>query len=519
MATSSRVLGVLGAIGAVLSFGLVGTAGASAQQPAQEPLGPPPTVANPPPLFSGAPGTASPWQPLVNQPSGYAGAMLLETNGSVMVQDLQSNVWWQLTPDANGSYVDGTWSQLASMPGDYAPTWYASAVLPDGRVIVEGGEYNGTSTKPVWTNRGAIYDPISNKWATVSPPSGTGWKSIGDASSTVLANGTFMLSSCCSESAALLNENTLTWTKTGTGKADDNNEEGWSQLPDHDVLTVDVNNTASPRNTELYSPTTGAWSSAGNTPVSLVDRSSAEIGPQVLQPDGNVFAVGANGADASYDTKDGKWSTAPSLPVIGGKQYDVADGPAAVLPDGDVLVDASPGVYKEPSHFFVYDGTNLSQVADPPKANEQSSYDGLMLMLPSGQVLFDDLGRLVVFNAGGTPHASWAPKVTSVPSTLAAGGTYKVTGTQLNGLTQDSGYGDDYQSATNYPLVRITHSATGRVTYARTSGMTSMSVTPGTASSADFTLPAGTPKGAGTLVVVANGIPSAPVSVTVSGGI
>ena len=77
-------------------------------------------------------------------------------------------------------------------------------------------------------------------------------------------------------------------------------------------------------------------------------------------------------------------------------------------------------------------------------------------------------------------------------------------------------YGDDVQDNTNFPLVRITNSATGVVTYARTSNWTSVSVAPGTKSSTKFTLPAGTPAGKSTLVVVANGIASPPVTVTIS---
>jgi len=441
--------------------------------------------------------------------------MLLLTDGSVIVQELETSQWYRLTPNSQGSYVDGTWSQIASMPGGYAPTWYASAVLPDGRVIVEGGEYNGVSDKQVESTTGVIYNPVTNAWTAVPPPSGSGWSRIGDAPSTVLTNGTFMLGSCCSESEALLNEKTLTWTATGTGKADSNSEEGWSELPNGDVLTVDVNNETSPRNSEIYSPVTGAWTSAGSTPVPLVDTSAAEIGPQLLQPDGNVFAVGATGDNAIYHTASGTWSAGPPLPVIDGQQYDVADGPSAILPDGNVLVDASPGVYDPPSHFFVFNGTSITQVADAPNASESPSYEGLMLVLPTGQVLFNDAGTLETYTDSGAPLASWAPQITSVPSSLTPGVTYTVSGKQLNGLTQGSAFGDDNQSATNYPLVRITNTASGVVSYARTSAMTSMSVAPNATSSASFTLPTGIEQGPSTLVVVANGIPSAPVSVQV----
>ena len=82
----------------------------------------------------------------------------------------------------------------------------------DGRVIIEGGEYN--FLQPVWTNLGAIYDPLSDTWTSVNPPAG--WSTIGDAQGVVLFDGTFMQANCCTTQAALLNLNTLTWTPTGS---------------------------------------------------------------------------------------------------------------------------------------------------------------------------------------------------------------------------------------------------------------------------------------------------------------
>ena len=104
-----------------------------------------------------------------------------------------TNAWYKLTPDSKGSYIDGTWSKIASMPDSYAPLYFASAILPDGRMIVEGGEYLGK--KAAWTNKGAIYNPVTNTWASVAPP--PGWTNIGDAASEVLPNGTFMLQQAC----------------------------------------------------------------------------------------------------------------------------------------------------------------------------------------------------------------------------------------------------------------------------------------------------------------------------------
>ena len=91
--------------------------------------------------------------------------MLLESNGTVLVHDEPDNnttggttAWYKLTPDSKGSYIDGTWSKIASMPAGYTPLYFASAILPDGRMIVEGGEYIGENA--VWSNEGAIYNPV-----------------------------------------------------------------------------------------------------------------------------------------------------------------------------------------------------------------------------------------------------------------------------------------------------------------------------------------------------------------------
>jgi hypothetical protein len=154
---------------------------------------------------------------LNNQPSFDAGVMLLLSDETVLVHSEPNcltctstdySSWYKLTPDINGSYVNGTWTQVASLPDGYGPLYFSSAVLPDGRVIIEGGEYNNLSA--VWTNQDAIHDPQRNTWTPVAPP--PGWKTIGDAQSVVLPNGTYMQANCCTQQAALLNASTLTWT-------------------------------------------------------------------------------------------------------------------------------------------------------------------------------------------------------------------------------------------------------------------------------------------------------------------
>ena len=232
---------------------------------------------------------AGSWTKLTNQPPFNTDSANLLTDGTVLVHQYNSNIWWKLTPDINGSYVNGTWAQMAAMQSGYAPLYFANAVLPDGRLIVEGGEYNNLS--PVWTNQGAIYDPVANVWTQVNPPAG--WANIGDSPGIVQPDGVFMMGQggISSTKQVTFNASDLTWNAiTNTGKTDTFSEEGFGLLPNGKILTIDCQNIP---NSEIYDPATLKWTSAGNTGVVLPDAGSLEIGPQILRPDGNMVAFGA----------------------------------------------------------------------------------------------------------------------------------------------------------------------------------------------------------------------------------
>jgi hypothetical protein len=245
---------------------------------------------------------------------------------------------------------------------------------------------------------------------------------------------------------------------------------------------------------------------------------SYEIGPAVLRPDGTVFATGATGAPhtpghtAIYDTHSGVWIPGPDFP----HHFDVADGPAALLPNGNVLVQTSPGIFKRHSDFFEWNGTSLIDVPAPPPANSEPSYLGNMLDLPTGEVLWTDIsGHAWVYRSSGSPLPSWAPSIDAATTTITRGATYLISGHNFNGLSQGAAYGDDAQAATNYPLVRITNHASGHVFYARTHDHSTMAIAYSGTASTFYDVPASMETGAADLVVVTNGIPSAPIAVTV----
>jgi hypothetical protein len=498
-------------------------------------------AAAPAPVAKAAPAGSLAWRP------AFSGLMLsnpvLLTDGTVMAHISCTGYWHRLTPDIHGSYANGTWKLAAQMPAGYAPRFFASGVLPDGRMIVEGGEYNGQNCSDVETKSGAIYDPRTDQWTSVAAPAG--WTTIGDAESLVLPNGTFLLSDCCGTALAMLDPKTLTWTSVpAKGKADSNNEENWTMLPDGDLLTVDAY-TLGPgggsvpcgKASEIYVPHAGLWQSAGSTINRLVGCAGTiktfEAPTQILQPDGNVLVFGATAATtnqpvwtAIYKTSTGTWLSRSKMPDVGGQYYTMADAPAAILGNGEALLAASPGVwsinqnlwYPPPTHFFVFNGAQFSQIGDVGDSAQLSSYEMNFLVLPSGEILGveTDFRNSEILPAVCCAAPGAEPAIRTISSTtLAAGHTYSLTGKQLSGLTEGATYGDDGQAGTNFPLVRITNTATSHVAYARTFGF-SRSVSPAFVSSTSFTLPAGIEAGASSLVVVANGVASAPVAVTVT---
>jgi len=139
-------------------------------------------------------------------------------------------------------------------------------------------------------------------------------------------------------------------------------------------------------------------------------------------------------------------------------------------------------------------------------------------VLPTGQILLTDFSNdIELYTPASGPRREWAPVVAYVPNSLRAGRPYQAFGFRFNGLSQGAFYGDDAQAATNFPLVRITNLATGHVRYSRAHDPSTMAVVSNDLNSVWFDVPSNQETGRSKLEVVANGIASQPVFVTVGG--
>jgi hypothetical protein len=251
--------------------------------------------------------------------------------------------------------------------------------------------------------------------------------------------------------------------------------------------------------------------------VQLWVQADQELGAAQMMYNGKVIQFGgAVNATAVYDVAGNSWAPGPT-PANGLQQ---ADGPTALEPNGKVLALLSPGLFQFGACQYVeYNpATNtLANTANAATCPGGSSFIGHLFVLPTGQIMNTDFGNFVqVYNPVAGVAAGATPTILAASTHLAAGSVNNVLyGKQLNGLSQGSNYGDDYQGDTNFPLVRLTNTSTGNVYWALTHDESTHSITPGIVMYTKFDIPATVPNGTYRLNTVANGILSNSVVVSI----
>jgi autotransporter-associated beta strand protein len=437
------------------------------------------------------------WTPLAHTAPVNIGPMILLSDGTVMAQERGcSDNWYRLTPDASGSYINGTWSQLASM--GLQRLYYASNVLPSGNVFVQGGEYSGSQGQLNLTNAGEIYNPVTNSWsATGSFPQ----SQFGDDPSEMLPDGRILAGYISGAQTYIYDPSTNAWSFAANKlRGDRSDEETWVKLPDGSILSYDIfaSNANGKSSAQRYVPAQNQWVDAtGTNPFPLLsDPSNDELGPAFLLPDGRAFFLGQTGHTAFYTPSTNTWTAGPDLP----NSAAAGDSPGAMLPDGDVLFNAQSGSMR---HIWEFNPTTNVYTDADPGVNTFVSYP-FMLVLPSGQVLLSyQSNQLQVFTPSGSPDPTWQPVVTDIGRN--SNGTVTLTGTQINGISQGASFGDDAEMDTNYPLVQVHVPFVGTV-YLRTFNWSSTGVAEGSKpESVQFQLGTG---GDVLMNVIANGITS-----------
>jgi len=142
------------------------------------------------------------------------------------------------------------------------------------------------------------------------------------------------------------------------------------------------------------------------------------------------------------------------------------------------------GGYSDPPlAFFEFDGHRLIPEPTIPNGPYEPSGSVNLLVLPTGQILAAD-GTTDVEIYTPDKHVRGheeGPRTSGrrwFSGDLASYIRVRRTtvGKRFNGMSQASMYGDEGQSATNYPLVRITNLRTHHVFYSRTHDHSGMAV-------------------------------------------
>ncbi len=464
-------------------------------------------------------------QVATNCPNQNMGVTLLLTDGTVICHNTtgggDGTGWDKLTPDIHGSYVNGTWSTIASMTNDRL--FFASQILQNGNVYVAGGEYGAGAYG------GEVYNPVTDTWTACGPIPG-GWN-IYDGNSEILYNGTVLQGvqegSNWSYDNLIYNPVTNLYT-VAPNSIYNHDEAEWVKLPDSTVLFVGINTTSSNR----YEPKTNTWINDGTLPVNIWDGLS-ESGAGFMLPNGKAIFFGATPQNAIYtptgNTTPGTWAAAASFPNIGGVQMGQSDASAAMMVNGKILCAVAPyySSFPPPTFFVEYDykTNSFTQVTQPiPGMGGDSinvaSYQTQMLDLPDGTVLLSISqanslsNQYYIYTPGSAAIPEGKPTINSI---LPDGcPNYKITGKLFTGISEGAAYGDDWEMSTNFPIIRLTNGT--NVYYARTTYWTRLGSvqTDSLEDTAIFTMPV-IPAGTYSLVVTVNGFASNPILWTTLG--
>jgi WD40 repeat protein len=273
----------------------------------------------------------------------------------------------------------GKWTNTGSMVT--ARTWHTATLLPNGKVLVAGGD-KFHDCNDVYIANAELYDPVKGTW--------TGTGSMGDAriwhTATLLPNGKVLVAggqkgtvyTNILATAELYDPVTGIWTRTGSMSASREHHTA-TLLPNGKVL-VTGESFDSTTDSELYDPATGTWAPTGamkNT------RGCGHVA--TLLSNGKVFVTGGQGGGGLegprfvttselYDPATGKWADTDTL------SKERISPTATLLPNGKVLVTA--GLYGCEELYDPVAGTWKRTAA-----MKQDRLNCTATLLPSGKVL------------------------------------------------------------------------------------------------------------------------------------
>jgi N-acetylneuraminic acid mutarotase len=271
-----------------------------------------------PPVLPGASPAPAPrgewsWTATGSMITPFNGPTVLLADGRVLVAGGSDALGVSLASAEAYDPSTGSWTAVGSMTETRGG--HTATVLPDGRVLLAGGEQCGET---YWTSSpdcdqlasAELYDPRTGSWT----PTGTMTERRAGHTATLLPDGTVLVSGGGSgniglASAELYDPRTGSWTPTGTMTGARAGHTA-TLLLDGTVLVAGGGSDSRTglSSAELYDPGTGSWTATRSMRVAGGGRTAT------LLPDGTVLVVGSGGGTMFafaelYDPGTGSWTT------------------------------------------------------------------------------------------------------------------------------------------------------------------------------------------------------------------
>lgn len=345
--------------------------------------------------------------------SSYTATVL--QNGKVLIVGGYGNCSFRCTTHNTAELYDpttGTWSSTGNLSTPRAV--HTATLLPNGNVLVVGGEFNFPNSSGSFLKSTELYDPATGTWSS------TGNLNTARAghTATLLPNGKVLVAgsfnnclglSCLNlKNAELYDPASGTWSNTGNLNTGRGGHKA-IMLPNGKVLVAGgysipdcpdhcyVLNSA-----ELYDPSTGAWSNTGNLNTGRGGHTATLLANGKVLIAGGLDGIYITSSAELYDPSTGAWTNTGNL---GAARFVHA---ATLLLNGKVLVAGGAYGYLNPFDIAeLYDPTTGRWTITAYPNTDRSGHSATLL--PNGNVLVTggfSVSTAELYNPGTEPNSN-----------------------------------------------------------------------------------------------------------------